>query len=84
MILAIFRENFNQRQSFNFCPLFILNMRVHIQTAKKKNTDRISYTHIFYPHNHAVNSIVLENVKLLQNDSETGTIFATSSNFTQT
>ena len=47
-------------------------MRVHIQTAEKKNTDRISYTHIFCPHNHAVNSIVLEN----QNDSETGTIFS--------
>ena len=56
--------------------MFILNMRVNIQTAEKKNTDRISYTHIFYPHNHAVNSIVLENFKLLQNDSETGTIFS--------
>ena len=30
----------------------------------------------FHPHNHAVKSIILKNFKLLQNDSETGTIFS--------
>ena len=46
------------------------------QTAKKENTERISFTLTFHPHNHAVKSIILKNFKLLQNDSETGTIFS--------
>ena len=47
-----------------------------LQTAEKENTDRIPFTLIFHPHNHAVKSIILKNSKLLQNDSETGTIFS--------
>ena len=46
-----------------------------LQTAAKENTDRISFTLTFHPHNHVVTSIILKNFKLLQNDSETGTIF---------
>ena len=47
-----------------------------LQTVEKENTDRIPFTLIFHPHNHAVKSIILKNSKLLQNDSETGTIFS--------
>ena len=46
------------------------------QTAEKDNTDHIPFTLTFHPHNHAVKSIILKNFKLLQNDSETGTIFS--------
>ena len=44
------------------------------QTAKKESTDRSPFTLTF--HHHTVKSIILKNVKLLQNDSETGTIFS--------
>ena len=47
-----------------------------LQTAEKENTDRIPFTLTFHPHNHAVKSIILKNFKLLQNNSETGTIFS--------
>ena len=47
-----------------------------LQTAEKENTDRIPLTLTFHPHNHAVKSIILKNLKLLQKDSETGTIFS--------
>ena len=47
-----------------------------LQIAEKENTDRIPFTLTFHPHNHAVKSIILKNFKLLQNDSETGTIFS--------
>ena len=47
-----------------------------LQTAEKENNDRIPFTLTFHPHNHAVKSIILKNFKLLQNDSETGTIFS--------
>ena len=47
-----------------------------LQTAEKENTDRIPFTLTFHPHNHAVKSIILNNIKLLQNDSETGSIFS--------
>ena len=47
-----------------------------LQTADKGNTDRIPFTLTFHPHNHAVKSIILKNFKLLQNDSETSTIFS--------
>ena len=30
-----------------------------LQTAEKENTDRIPFTLIFHPHNHAVQSIIL-------------------------
>ena len=46
------------------------------QSAQKENTDRIPFTLAIHPHNHAVKSIILKNFKLLQNDSETGTIFS--------
>ena len=45
-----------------------------LQTAEKENTDRIPFTLTFHLHNYAVKSIILK--KLLQNDSETGTIFS--------
>ena len=38
--------------------------------------DRIPFTLTFHPHNHAVKSIILKKIKLLQNDSEIGTIFS--------
>ena len=47
-----------------------------LQTAVKENTDRIPFTLTFHPHNHAVKSIILKNFNLLQNDSETSTIFS--------
>ena len=42
-----------------------------LQTAQMKNTDRIPFTLTFYPYNHSVKSIILNNFKWLQNDSET-------------
>ena len=47
-----------------------------LQTAEKENTDCTSVTLTFHPHNHGVKSVILKNFKLLQNDSETGTIFS--------
>ena len=47
-----------------------------LQTTVKENTDRIPFTLTFHPHKHAVKSIILKNFKLLQNDSETCTIFS--------
>ena len=47
-----------------------------LQTVQKENADRIPFTLTFHPHNHAVESIILKNFQLLQNDSETGTIFS--------
>ena len=44
------------------------------QTAKKESTDRSPFTLTF--HHHTAKSIILKNVKLLQNDSEIGTIFS--------
>ena len=38
--------------------------------AEKENIDHIPFTLTFHPHNHAV-----KNLKLLQNNSEIGTIF---------
>ena len=38
-----------------------------LQSAEKENTDRIPFTLTFYPHKHAVKSIILKNFKLLQN-----------------
>ena len=46
-----------------------------LQTAEKEHTDGIPFTLTFHPHNLPVTSIILKNFKLLQNDSETGTIF---------
>ena len=53
-----------------------IDWRSVLQTAEKENTDCIPFTLTFHPHNHAVKSIILKNFKLLQNDSETGTIFS--------
>ena len=47
-----------------------------LKTTEKENTDRIPFTLTFHLHNHAVKSIILKNFKLLQNDSETVTIFS--------
>ena len=53
-----------------------IDRQAALQTAEKENTDRIPFTLTFHPHNYAVKSIILKNFKLLQNDSETGTIFS--------
>ena len=46
----------------------------------RKETDhannRIPFTLTFHPHNHAVKSIILKDLKLLQNDPDTGRIFS--------
>ena len=47
---------------------------IHIGSANKHPP--IPFTLTFHPHNHTVKSIILKNFKLLQNDSETGTIFS--------
>ena len=47
-----------------------------LQTSQKENNNRIPFTLIFHPHNHAVKSIILKNFKLLQNDPDTGRIFS--------
>ena len=47
-----------------------------LQTSQKDKNDRIPFTLTFHPHNHAVKSIILNNLKLLQNDPETGRIFS--------
>ena len=48
-----------------------------LQTSQKENSNyRIPFTLTFHPHNHAVKSIILKNLKLLQNDPDTGTIFS--------
>ena len=52
--------------------LFVMKRGFQLNAAK----DRIPFTLTFHPHNRAVKSIVLKNFKLLQNDSETGTIFS--------
>ena len=57
-------------------PAQQIDRRSALQTAEKDNADRIPFTLTFHPHNHAVKSIILKNFKLLQNDSETGTIFS--------
>ena len=73
----------NQRQcasfSINVAILFLSFKQATTgaqQTAEKEKTDPIPFTLTFHPHNHAVKSIILKNFKLLQNDSETGTIFS--------
>ena len=53
-----------------------IDRQAALQTAEKENTDRIPFTLTFHPHNHAVKSIILKNFKLLQNDSDTSTIFS--------
>ena len=47
-----------------------------LQTSQKDKNDRIPFTLPFHPHNHAIESIILNNFKLLQNDPETGRIFS--------
>ena len=46
------------------------------QTVEKEYIDRIPFTITFYPHNNAIKSSILKNFKLLQSNSETGTIFS--------
>ena len=57
------------------CPTQIDRQSVP-RTAEKENTRRIPFTLSFHPHNRAVKSIILKNFRLLQNDSETGTMFS--------
>ena len=89
MTTLIFPKNHRQCASFsiNMAFLFLSFMRATaapnkfdrqsaLQTPQKENTDHIPFTLTFHPHNHAVKSPILENFKLLQNDSETWTIFS--------
>ena len=46
------------------------------QTSQMDKNDRIPFTLTFHPHNHEVESIILNNFKLLENDPETGRIFS--------
>ena len=72
----------NQRQ----CASFSINVAILFLSFKRATTvpnesiDSQHYKRLrketFHPHNHAVKSIILKNFKLLQNDSETGTIFS--------
>ena len=47
-----------------------------LQTSQKDKNERIPFTLIFHPHNHAVKRIIFNNFKLLQNDPETDRIFS--------
>ena len=47
-----------------------------LETSQKENNNRIPFTLTFHPHSHAVKSIILKNIKLLQNDPDTGRIFS--------
>ena len=47
-----------------------------LQTSQKENDNRIPFTITFHLHNHAVKSIILKNLKLPQNDPDTGRIFS--------
>ena len=47
-----------------------------LQMSQKENNNRIPFTLTFHPHNHAVKSIILKSLKLLQNDPDTGRIFS--------
>ena len=49
-----------------------------LQTSHKEKLwqSRIPFTLTFHPHNNPVKVIVLNNIKILQNDPETGTIFS--------
>ena len=53
-----------------------INRQSALETAVKENTDRIPFALTFHPHNHAVESIIFKNFKLLQNYSEIGTTFS--------
>jgi len=54
----------------------LIDRQSSLQTSQKEHSDRIPFTLTFHPHNHSVESIILKNFKLLQNDLETGTIFS--------
>ena len=54
--------------------LKLIDSQYHERLRRK--TRRIPFTLSFHPHNRAVKSIILKNFRLLQNDSETGTMFS--------
>jgi len=53
-----------------------IDLQSAIQTSQRENNERIPFTLTFHPHNHAKKSIILKNLKLLQNDPDTGRIFS--------
>ena len=78
----IFSKKQRQCASFSINVAILFHHRAQqidpqsaLQTAEKEHTDRIPFTLTFHPHNLPVTSIIFKNFKLLQNDSETGTIF---------
>ena len=54
-------------------PNNLIGSQHYKRRSQKGNNDRIPFTLIFHPHNHAVKSIIL---KLLQNDPDTDRIFS--------
>lgn len=67
-------------------PDYIVNSGRHrwqsaLQTSQKEKNEKIPFTITIHSHYHAVQSIILKNCKLLQNDPETGT---TATNFNET
>ena len=55
-----------------------------LQTSQKEKNERTPFTLTYHPHNLAAKNIILKNLKLLQNDNETGRIFTASIDFIQT
>jgi len=53
-----------------------IDLQSALQSSQTKTNDRIPFTLTFHPQNHAVKSIILKNVKSLQNDPDTGRIFS--------
>ena len=47
-----------------------------LQTSQKEKNKRTPFTLTYHLHNLAAKNIILKNLKLLQNDSETGRIFS--------
>ena len=47
-----------------------------LQTSQKEKNDRIPFTLTFHPRNNPVKAIILNNLKILQTDPETGAIFS--------
>jgi len=59
-------------------PVQLIDQQSALQTSQKENSDRIPVTLTFHPHNHAVKSIILKNLKLIQNDPDSVRIFSQS------
>ena len=80
----IFPKNQKQWANFSIHVAILFLWFKRATTAPNKQIDSQHYKRLkmktlttsIHSHNHAVKSIILKNFKLLQNDSETGTIFS--------